>query len=717
MSFFYCAKSDSIATLAIDGTCLCLAKKLNCHQTIIHVSLSDFYKWLLASMAKKSKFLSWFGFGKSDKQQAEQAAKEADNQKQIQEQQRIEAEKAEAERLEQERIAAEQAEAERLEQERIAAESAEAERLEQERIAAEKAEAERLEQERIAAEKAEAERLAQEQQAAEQQRQEQQARLAEQEAAMKLEQERVAAEQAQREAEQVAAQKAEAERLEQERIAAEKAEAERLEQERIAAEKAQAERLEQERISAEKAEAERLDQERIAAEKAEAERLEQERIAAEKAEAERLEQERIAAEKAEAERLEQERIAAEKEEAERLEQERIAAEKAEAERLEQERIAAEKAEAERIEQERIAAEKAEAERLEQERIAAEKAEADRLEQERIAAEKAEAERLEQEKAAQAAAEKPKKEGFFARLKKGLLKTRVNIGSGFASIFSGKKIDDELFEELETQLLTADLGVDTTMKLIDNLTDAADRKQLKDGDALYELMKQEMASMLKTAEQPLVVSGDKKPFVILMVGVNGVGKTTTIGKLAKQFQNEGKSVMLAAGDTFRAAAVEQLQVWGERNSIPVIAQHTGADSASVVFDAFQAAKARNVDVLIADTAGRLQNKDNLMQELEKIARVMKKIDPDAPHEVMLTIDAGTGQNAISQVKLFNECVGLTGITLSKLDGTAKGGVIFAVADKFNIPIRYIGVGEGIDDLRTFNSSDFIDALFSQDEDDA
>ncbi len=389
------------------------------------------------------------------------------------------------------------------------------------------------------------------------------------------------------------------------------------------------------------------------------------------------------------------------------EQQRIEAEKAEAERLEQERIAAEKAEAERLEQERIAAEKAEAERLEQERIAAEKAQAERLEQERIAA----------EKAAQAAAEKPKKEGFFARLKKGLLKTRVNIGSGFASIFSGKKIDDELFEELETQLLTADLGVDTTMKLIDNLTDAADRKQLKDGDALYELMKQEMASMLKTAEQPLVVSGEKKPFVILMVGVNGVGKTTTIGKLAKQFQNEGKSVMLAAGDTFRAAAVEQLQVWGERNSIPVIAQHTGADSASVVFDAFQAAKARNVDVLIADTAGRLQNKDNLMQELEKIARVMKKIDPDAPHEVMLTIDAGTGQNAISQVKLFNECVGLTGITLSKLDGTAKGGVIFAVADKFNIPIRYIGVGEGIDDLRTFNSSDFIDALFSQDEDDA
>ena len=436
--------------------------------------------------------------------------------------------------------------------------------------------------------------------------------------------------------------------------------------------------------------------------------LEQQTRLAEQEAQMRLEQERIAAEKAEAARLEQERIAAEQAEAERLEQERIAAEKAEAERLEQERIAAEKAEAERLEQERIAAEQAEAERLEQERIAAEQAEVARLEQERI-----EAEKLANDESKK---EKPKKEGFFSRLKKGLLKTRINIGSGFASVFSGKKIDDDLFEELETQLLTADLGVDTTMKLIDRLTDGANRKQLKDGDALYELMKQEMATMLKTAEQPLVIPADKKPFVILMVGVNGVGKTTTIGKLAKQFQSEGKSVMLAAGDTFRAAAVEQLQVWGERNSIPVIAQHTGADSASVIFDAFQAAKARKVDVLIADTAGRLQNKDNLMQELEKIARVMKKIDPDAPHEVMLTIDAGTGQNAISQVNLFNQCVGLTGITLSKLDGTAKGGVIFAVADKFNIPIRYIGVGESIDDLRAFKSDDFIDALFSQDEDD-
>ncbi|MCK8134846.1 signal recognition particle-docking protein FtsY [Pseudoalteromonas sp. 2CM28B] len=593
-------------------------------------------------MAKKSKFMSWLGFGKSDKKQAE-----ADKQQALA--------KEQAEKAEQERLAAEQAEAERLQAE------AEAERIEQARIAAEQdrlaqAQAEKAEQDRLVAEQAEAERL----QAA-----------------------------------------AEADRLEQEKQAqAQRAAAE----EKQAIEHANAELLAKQQADAEQ---QRQEQAKRLAEQEAQMQLEQERIAAEKAENERLEQQRIAAEQAENERLEQQRIAAEQAENERLEQQRIAAEQAENARLEQQRIAAEQAENARLEQQRIAAEQAENERLEQQRLAAEE-ESERLEQERLTAELAKEEAIK--------AEKPKKEGFFSRLKKGLLKTRVNIGSGFASIFSGKKIDDELFEELETQLLTADLGVDTTMKLIDNLTDAADRKQLKDGDALYELMKQEMATMLKTAEQPLEIPADKKPFVILMVGVNGVGKTTTIGKMAKQFQNQGKSVMLAAGDTFRAAAVEQLQVWGERNSIPVIAQHTGADSASVVFDAFQAAKARNVDVLIADTAGRLQNKDNLMQELEKIARVMKKVDPDAPHEVMLTIDAGTGQNAISQVNLFNQCVGLTGITLSKLDGTAKGGVIFAVADKFNIPIRYIGVGESIDDLRTFKSDDFIDALFSQDEDD-
>ena len=310
-------------------------------------------------------------------------------------------------------------------------------------------------------------------------------------------------------------------------------------------------------------------------------------------------------------------------------------------------------------------------------------------------------------------EKPTKEGFFARLKRSLLKTKENLGSGFISLFRGKKIDDDLFEELEEQLLIADVGVETTRKIITNLTEGASRKQLRDAEALYGLLKEEMGEILAKVDEPLNVEG-KTPFVILMVGVNGVGKTTTIGKLARQFEQQGKSVMLAAGDTFRAAAVEQLQVWGQRNNIPVIAQHTGADSASVIFDAIQAAKARNIDVLIADTAGRLQNKSHLMEELKKIVRVMKKLDVEAPHEVMLTIDASTGQNAVSQAKLFHEAVGLTGITLTKLDGTAKGGVIFSVADQFGIPIRYIGVGERIEDLRPFKADDFIEALFARED---
>nr|WP_202115452.1 MULTISPECIES: signal recognition particle-docking protein FtsY [Gilliamella] len=305
----------------------------------------------------------------------------------------------------------------------------------------------------------------------------------------------------------------------------------------------------------------------------------------------------------------------------------------------------------------------------------------------------------------------KKEGFFSRLKKGLFKTKQNIGSGFLSLFKGKKIDDALFEELEEQLLIADVGFDTTQKIIDNLTKQASRKELKDADALHVLLKQEMKSILDGVDKPLDINSHN-PFVILMVGVNGVGKTTTIGKLARQFQQQGKSVMLAAGDTFRAAAVEQLQVWGERNHIPVIAQHTNADSASVIFDAIQAAKAKKIDILIADTAGRLQNKSHLMDELKKIVRVIKKQDETAPHEIMLTIDAGTGQNAISQTKLFNEAVGVTGMTLTKLDGTAKGGIIFSVADQFNIPIRYIGVGEKIEDLRPFVADDFINALFDE-----
>ncbi|MBE4586252.1 signal recognition particle-docking protein FtsY [Vibrio navarrensis] len=310
-------------------------------------------------------------------------------------------------------------------------------------------------------------------------------------------------------------------------------------------------------------------------------------------------------------------------------------------------------------------------------------------------------------------EKPS-ESFFARLKRSLSRTKANIGAGFFGLFKGKKIDDELFEELEEQLLIADVGMETTLKIIENLTEKASRSDLRDGEALYGLLKEEMAEILAKVEQPLHIDSSKTPYVILMVGVNGVGKTTTIGKLAKQFQSQGKKVMLAAGDTFRAAAVEQLQVWGERNNVPVIAQHTGADSASVIYDAIEAAKARGVDVVIADTAGRLQNKSNLMEELRKIVRVMKKIDESAPHEIMLTLDAGTGQNAISQAKLFSDVAPITGITLTKLDGTAKGGVIFAIADQFSIPIRYIGVGEGIEDLRPFQTQEFIDALFSREE---
>ena len=353
------------------------------------------------------------------------------------------------------------------------------------------------------------------------------------------------------------------------------------------------------------------------------------------------------------------------------------------------------------------AEKLQAEKLEAEKLEAEKLEAEKLQAEKLQAEKLQAEKLQAEKSKSTL-------GFFARFKQRLSKTRLTIGSGLFSLFKGKKIDDDLFEELEEQLIIADLGVETTLKIIDNLTAHADRKQLKDAEQLYELLKADLSDILTQVEKPLQIDADKKPYVILMVGVNGVGKTTTIGKLAKKYQQQGKSVMLAAGDTFRAAAVEQLQVWGDRNDIPVIAQQTGADSASVLFDAMDAAKARGADVLIADTAGRLQNKDHLMDELTKVVRIMRKKDATAPHEIMLTIDAGTGQNAISQVQLFDQAVGLTGITLTKLDGTAKGGIIFSIADKFKLPIRYIGTGESIDDLREFNAKEFIDALFSKEE---
>ncbi len=312
-------------------------------------------------------------------------------------------------------------------------------------------------------------------------------------------------------------------------------------------------------------------------------------------------------------------------------------------------------------------------------------------------------------------ENKKKGSWFNRMKTGLSKSRKNLAEGMVSILiGGKEIDDELLEEVEDQLLVADIGVNATNRIIKSLTEQTDRGDLIYAHSLYKALQSELVDILTPKVEPLVIDTSKKPFVILVVGVNGVGKTTTIGKLAKRLQGEGKSVMLAAGDTFRAAATEQLQIWGERNHIPVVAQGHGSDSASVIFDAMQSAKAKNIDVLIADTAGRLQNKTHLMAELEKVVRVMRKADPSAPHEGMIVLDAGTGQNAINQVELFNKVVPLTGITITKLDGTAKGGVVFNIAETTDVPIRYIGVGESIDDLRSFSPKQFVAALFETDD---
>jgi fused signal recognition particle receptor len=304
-----------------------------------------------------------------------------------------------------------------------------------------------------------------------------------------------------------------------------------------------------------------------------------------------------------------------------------------------------------------------------------------------------------------------KPGFFGRLKAGLTKTRSGLSEGIARLVVGRKqIDDELLEDLETQLLTADVGVEATLSIVADLTRRVERKQLQDADALLAALREDMRNMLEPVNRPLAIPRSDTPFVLLMVGINGAGKTTTIGKIARRLQDEGRSVMLAAGDTFRAAAVEQLQKWGERNQVPVIAQQQGADSASVIFDALQAAQARQVDVLIADTAGRLHTQSNLMEELKKIKRVLGKLDAGAPHEVMLVVDAGTGQNALNQARQFSAAVAVTGITLTKLDGTARGGIIFAIAKQLGIPIRFVGVGEAIEDLRPFNAGEFVDALF-------
>lgn len=312
-------------------------------------------------------------------------------------------------------------------------------------------------------------------------------------------------------------------------------------------------------------------------------------------------------------------------------------------------------------------------------------------------------------------EAPSTKNLFSRLKDGLSRTRTVFSEGLAHVFLGKKeIDSELLEELEGFLLSADIGVDATEQIIQDLTKRLARRELADSENLILALKQDLNQLLSHVEKPLILS-DKKPFVILMVGINGAGKTTTIGKLAKKFEGEGKKVMLAAGDTFRAAAIEQLKVWGERNNTPVIAQHMGADSASVIFDALQTAKAKGCDVLIADTAGRLHTQDTLMEELKKVVRVVRKLDAEAPHEIMLVLDAGIGQNALVQAQKFNAALGVTGITLTKLDGTAKGGMIFNIAKTLKIPIRFIGIGEGIDDLRPFEATALVDALLGNDHD--
>ncbi len=312
---------------------------------------------------------------------------------------------------------------------------------------------------------------------------------------------------------------------------------------------------------------------------------------------------------------------------------------------------------------------------------------------------------------QGTAETTQPQGLFSRLKAGLARTRANLSDALGDLLSGKRqIDDDLLDDIETLLLTADVGVDATRRIIDELTTQVRRRTLSDPEALGQALRTQLTDILRGVDAPPIESAPGRPLVILMVGINGAGKTTTIGKLARRFKDDGNSVMLAAGDTFRAAAVEQLQTWGERNDVPVVAQATGADAASVIYDALEAASARNTDVLIADTAGRLHTKSNLMDELAKISRVMQKIDPDAPHEVLLVVDAGTGQNALSQAVEFHNAVGLTGIALTKLDGTAKGGIIFAIADRLGVPIRFIGIGEGIEDLRPFDADEFVKALF-------
>ncbi|MEW6729345.1 MAG: signal recognition particle-docking protein FtsY [Pseudomonadota bacterium] len=301
-------------------------------------------------------------------------------------------------------------------------------------------------------------------------------------------------------------------------------------------------------------------------------------------------------------------------------------------------------------------------------------------------------------------------GLWSSLRSKLARTRAGLTEGLASLVLGKKqIDDELLEDIETRLLLADVGMETTQEIIADLTRRVSRKELKDPEALLEALYEHMVRLLEPVAQPLVIDPGRKPHVILVVGINGAGKTTTIGKLGQRYAQAGHKVMLAAGDTFRAAAVEQLQAWGARTGVPVIAQGQGADSAGVVFDALQAARARGADVLIADTAGRLHTQGGLMEEVKKVKRVLAKLDPSAPHEVLLVLDASIGQNALNQAVQFNEALGVTGLVITKLDGTAKGGIVFAITRRLGLPIRFIGVGEKAEDLRPFAAREFVDAL--------
>ena len=565
--------------------------------------------------------------------------------------------------------------------------------------------------------------------------------------AARLEEERLAAEKA--EAERIAAEKAAAEKAAAEKAAAEKAEAERISAEKAAAEKAAAEKAEAERISAEKAAAEKAAAEKAAAEKAEAERIAAEKAAAEKAAAEKAEAERIsaekaAAEKAAAEKAEAERIAAEKAAAEKAEAERIAAEKAAAEKAEAERIAAEKAAAEKaetsekseadkeaemlaaIEEEnrRMAEKMRELERRAQEaalsRFKEEQAEADRraaAEVVEIDARRAEQERLEAEYEAQRqAAEKAAAEankGVFKRLTEGLAKTRNSIVSGFESLFSGEnKIDDDFYESIEEILVMSDVGVKTSDDIIESLKEKVKENKIKKASECRELLKQSIEEQMNVPDDAYDFINKKS--VVMLIGVNGAGKTTTVGKLASQYKALGKKVMIAAADTFRAAAIDQVATWAERAGVELIAQKEGSDPAAVVFDAVRAAKSRDVDILICDTAGRLQNKKNLMDELNKIDRVITREYPEAARETMVVLDGATGQNALSQARIFNEAAKISGIVMTKLDGTAKGGIAIAVQGELGIPVKYIGVGEKIDDLQKFNPHDFVNALFGDDD---